>query len=184
MPAFRRLTISASVAACALAAAGSSFAATGEQTPLHVTHTATQAPSTSIGFMRMLIVLLFFGALLFVARLMLKRAGRNSRSGGGARNGITVVATTPLAANRSLHVIQVGGKNLLVGATDGGISTIAELTDEEVETIGEDDRTGGRPSFGAALASAAQTQFGGKRQPSAALPRRSLLDWIRERTVR
>jgi flagellar biosynthetic protein FliO len=133
--------------------------------------------------MRMLIVVAFFAVLLFIARIILKRAKRNMKPGGGARNGITVVATTPLAANRSLHVIQIGERNLLVGATDGGISTIAELTADEVAALGAAEPASGRMSFASALASATSTRLG-KQSPAAAFPRRSLVDWIRERTVR
>jgi flagellar biosynthetic protein FliO len=44
---------------------------------------------------------------------------------------IRVLGSRSLAGNRALHLVEVGGSVYLVGASDGGVGLIAEITDKE-----------------------------------------------------
>jgi flagellar protein FliO/FliZ len=43
-----------------------------------------------------------------------------------------VLASTPLAVGRNLHVVALGEKAWLVGSTDASVSLIAEVADKEL----------------------------------------------------
>lgn len=52
-------------------------------------------------------------------------------TGGGRR--MRVVESVSLEPRRALHLVQVSGRYLLVGSTDGSIRLIAELDPEQVD---------------------------------------------------
>ena len=56
---------------------------------------------------------------------------------------LDVVARVPLEPRRSLYVIEVAGKTLLVGTSEMGLSVLTELDGDEVRA-----RMSTRPSFG------------------------------------
>ncbi len=79
---------------------------------------------------RLLFGLAFVVGLIYLVNWLLKRSGRSSKSGGllgGNRGLIEVVATTPLAQNRALHVVRVGDEVMVVGATDQSINRLGSL---------------------------------------------------------
>lgn len=71
-------------------------------------------------------------ALVYAAMLSLRwlKKGKHQHLTGGAT--INVLETTGLAPGRSLHLVVVGDKTLLLGATDTHISLLAELPDAAV----------------------------------------------------
>lgn len=78
---------------------------------------------------RMLFGLVFVLALIWGVHWLLKRYGQ-SRSGAGnfgASGVIDVLATTPLAADRALHLVRVGDEVVLVGATSQSITHLRTL---------------------------------------------------------
>lgn len=104
----------------------------------------------------------FVTALGFIARLALvlmlayctiwglKRfTGLRSAVGIG-RQRIRVVENANLAANRSLHLVEIGSKNYLVASTPNQVSLIAEI---EKEDLPEADSTNQQDGFGQQLAS-------------------------------
>jgi hypothetical protein len=54
-----------------------------------------------------------------------------------------VVARVPLEPRRSLYVVEVAGKTLLVGTSEMGLSVLSELDGNEVRA-----RVQARPTFG------------------------------------
>ncbi|HLL20780.1 MAG TPA: flagellar biosynthetic protein FliO, partial [Kofleriaceae bacterium] len=56
---------------------------------------------------------------------------------------LEVVARVPLEPRRSLYVVDVGGKTLLVGTSEMGLSVLSELDGDEVRA-----RVVERPTFG------------------------------------
>jgi len=56
---------------------------------------------------------------------------------------MTVVSRIPLEPRRSLYVVEVAGKTLLVGTSEMGLSVLTELDGREVEA-----RKTVQPSFG------------------------------------
>jgi len=56
---------------------------------------------------------------------------------------LDVVARVPLEPRRSLYVVEVAGKTLLVGTSEMGLSVLSELDGTEVKA-----RVAARPTFG------------------------------------
>ena len=142
---------------CALAALGSSAAAFAQGAPSVPRGNAAQAvgtaqatdeaalalddrvsakPAGSIAsgsntfayFVRMVVVLaVVLGAIYLVVRLL----KRLSRPRAGDEAAIRVLATTGLGGGKSLHVVSLGPKAYLIGASEQAVSLIAEVDDKE-----------------------------------------------------
>lgn len=74
-------------------------------------------PTTLVG------ALLVVGGALFAMPWLLKRVQSRTRRGGE----IDLVEVRPLGGRRSLMVVQVGRRRFLLGASEQGMSTLAEL---------------------------------------------------------
>ena len=77
---------------------------------------------------RLIVVLALVAAAIYGIVFFLKKISRPTVQRDPF---LKVLAGTPLGANRFVHVVSVGSKAWLVGATDGGVSLIAEITDQE-----------------------------------------------------
>ena len=88
--------------------------------------------------------LLVLGAVCVVAFVAVRVFGR-WLSTGRARGAhlLDVVARVPLEPRRSLYVVEVAGKTLLVGTSEMGLSVLSELDAAEVKA-----RNVPTPSFG------------------------------------
>ena len=75
---------------------------------------------------------------------------------------LDVVARVPLEPRRSLYVVEVGGKTLLVGTSEMGLNVLSELDREAVQAKIDQGRGNAR-SFADALRAA----FGSKKKPDA-----------------
>ena len=64
----------------------------------------------------------------------LKLLGRQRRSTGGMR----IVDKLPLDARRSLYVVEVGGRQLRVGAGDGPLTLLTELEAPRLKVVAEE----------------------------------------------
>jgi flagellar biogenesis protein FliO len=88
-----------------------------------------------------LIVLVGVCVAAFVVVRLVGRWLTTARSRGGAV--MAVVARLPLEPRRSLYVVEVAGKTLLVGTSEMGLSLLSELDGAAVQA-----RAVARPSFG------------------------------------
>ena len=88
--------------------------------------------------------LLVLGAVCIAAFIAVRLFGR-LLSTGRARGThlMDVVARVPLEPRRSLYVVEVAGKTLLVGTSEMGLSVLTELDGSEVRS-----RVEARPTFG------------------------------------
>jgi flagellar protein FliO/FliZ len=88
--------------------------------------------------------LLVLGAVCIAAFVAVRIFGR-LLSTGRARGThlMDVVARVPLEPRRSLYVVEVAGKTLLVGTSEMGLSVLSELDGNEVRS-----RVEARPTFG------------------------------------
>lgn len=76
------------------------------------------------------VVVLAYGALWALRRMM----GR--RYGGGIRKGaLEVLQTTYVGPHKAISLVKVGQRSVLVGVTDNQISTLTELNTEETQEI-------------------------------------------------
>ena len=76
-------------------------------------------------------------ALAFVCALavgVLKLLGHRRKGSGGMR----IVDKLPLDARRSLYVVEVGGRCLLVGAGDGPLTLLTELEPPKLKVVKEE----------------------------------------------
>ena len=104
--------------------------------------------------------LVVLGAVCIAAFVAVRLLGRFLATG-RARGAhlLDVVARVPLEPRRSLYVVEVAGKTLLVGTSEMGLSVLSELDGNEVRA-----RTATRPTF-AELVRSAWARRRGKRCP-------------------
>ena len=87
-----------------------------------------------------------------VAWLVVRYGGRWLVGARGRSRGLDVLARLPLEPRRSLYVVEVAGKTLLVGTSEMGLSVLSELDGERVRADVERGRGGA--GFAAALRAA------------------------------
>jgi flagellar protein FliO/FliZ len=79
-------------------------------------------------FVRMLIILAGVVVVIYLLFWLLRRsAGKKIQE----NDLIRVLGSRSLAGNRALHLIEVGGCVYLIGASDGGVQLISEISDKE-----------------------------------------------------
>jgi flagellar biosynthetic protein FliO len=78
-----------------------------------------------------------------VAWLVVRFGGRWLLGARGRSRGMDVVARLPLEPRRSLYVVEVAGKTLLVGTSEMGLSVLSELDGERVRADVERGRGAG-----------------------------------------
>ncbi len=90
---------------------------------------AAPKPGGSGAMMRLFFGLIIVLGTIFGIHWFLKKYGQGKMSGGviGRGDAIEVMATTPLAPNRSLHLVRVGQEMVLIGATEQSISRIGDV---------------------------------------------------------
>ena len=73
-----------------------------------------------------LVVLVLVCVAAWVALRLVGRWLEGRRVGGG----VSVVARVPLEPRRALYVVEAGGRRLLIGSSEGGVSLVTELAPE------------------------------------------------------
>jgi len=161
-------------------AAGTDKDPYGEKTPLRLpddttaTHASVGGGSGSLArtFVGLAVVVAVIYGLTWVLRQM--KASREERATGFA---LSSEATIPLGPNRSVHLIRAGRELVLVGSAEQGVVPIRTYTEDEARALGlladededEPPASGGRARGG---------------RPAPAVRSRTILDRLRERTVR
>ncbi len=84
---------------------------------------------TALSFISKLILVL---GLAYVTILGLKKVTGMKSAAGASHSCIRVVENSSLGANRTLHLVEVGSKKLLVASTPSQITLITELAAEDV----------------------------------------------------
>jgi flagellar protein FliO/FliZ len=155
--------------------APAAYAQDGEATPLRLDDAnagATEAAGSGGGsLVRTIVGLAVVIGVIYGLHWVLKqvKASREQRVSG---SGLRPIATLPLGANRSLHLVRAGGEVVLVGVGDSGVTPVRTYSEEEARALGllVDDDADPR----AVVRSGAEQAFA---------PRRSLLERLRDRTV-
>lgn len=87
------------------------------------------AGSTTLAyFLRMVFVLALVLAAIYGIYRLMKRASRPKAVDDAA---VKVLASTSLGSGKALHVVSLGGKAYLIGATDASITLVAEVVDKD-----------------------------------------------------
>jgi flagellar protein FliO/FliZ len=100
----------------------------------------TQAAGSGYG--EMLVGSLLVLGLVCVAAWLIVRIGTRRLWGPRGSGVLDVVARVPLEPRRSLYVVEVGGKTLLVGTSEMGLTVLSELDGERIraDTAARSDR--------------------------------------------
>lgn len=80
-----------------------------------------------------ILALLVVGLMLFGLYTVVRALGRGRLVASSDKRLITVVESTFLAQNTTLHVVKAAGRYYLVGGGSGHVATLAELPAEQVE---------------------------------------------------
>lgn len=191
------------VATCCLLLPAGALAASpgnGEQTPLGLdsettVRAAQSAPGGGGGLVRTIVGLAVVIGVIYGLHWVLKqvKASREERHSG---TGLGTLATLPLGANRSLHLVRAGSELVLVGVGEHGVTPIRTYSDSEAREVGllsdDDSDAGGDGGTPPAPFAGGASSLGGK--VGAALARRRpagagtgtlsrLVDDLRSRTV-
>jgi flagellar protein FliO/FliZ len=78
---------------------------------------------------RMLLVLVLVAVAIYGVIYFLKKAAKPAASSDPF---LRILSSAHLGSNRYAHIVSVGGKAWLLGASDGGVKLISEIEDKEV----------------------------------------------------
>lgn len=146
----------------------------GENAPLDLdAGGGAQAAAGGGSIVRTVVGLAVVLAVIYGLHWVLKQV-KASREGRSAGDGLAAVASLPLGANRSLHVVRAGREVLVVGSAEHGVTPLRVYGEDEARAAGllGDDFVEG-------------TAVEVPRRPLPALPApRQALDTLRGWTVR
>ena len=98
-----------------------------------------------------IISLLFVFAIVIAMAYFVSRFLSGKLGGGLSQNGGKVLEHLPLGPGRSCCIVELGGRYLMLGVSEGGISLLGEITEpEEIERLEEEARL--NPISGDAIA--------------------------------
>ena len=149
--------------------APAALAADGERTPLNLSDDsavpAQAAGSTGGGLVRTIVGLAIVIGVIYGLYWILKQV-KSAREDTASGDGLKTLATLPLGANRSIHLVRAGHEIVLVGAGEHGVTPIRTYGEAEARALG-------------LLSDESEPE------PAAGEPRRtgSLLDHLRRMTV-
>jgi flagellar protein FliO/FliZ len=85
-------------------------------------------PSSFFTILRMVLVLALVAAVIYLVVFFLRRLSRPQAE---QNPHVKILASSHLGGGRYVHVVSVGTKAWLIGSGEGGISHIADITDQE-----------------------------------------------------
>jgi flagellar protein FliO/FliZ len=112
------------------------LAASGENTPLHLTGTtvAHAASSGGSGIVRTIVGLFIVIAVIYGVSWVLRQAkGAKNRASG---RGLAQMATLPLGSGKAVALVRAGSEVVLIGIAENGITPIRTYTEEEAISLG------------------------------------------------
>ena len=111
------------------AAQASSISTPSTDNAIGVTQSVGAEPNfLSVVFSLVFVVLLIYATGIIYTKL--NKVGLNTlkkQMGDGDNSKVAVVSTTPLGNNKTLHVVELDGKRMLIGASTNGIHLIKDL---------------------------------------------------------
>ena len=111
------------------AAQASSISTTGDTANVLGQQSIGQEPNfISLVFSLIFVILLIYATGIIYTKL--NKLGMNAmkkQMGDNSNSKVAVVSTTPLGSNRTLHVVELDGKRMLIGASQSSIQLIKDL---------------------------------------------------------
>lgn len=153
-------------------------AANGEQTNLNLGEAAKPDTAEHVGasggsIVRTIVGLAIVIGVIYGLTWVLKQVKAN-KTADVAGTGLETVATLPLGANRSLHLVRAGEELVLVGVSEQGVTPIRTYTEAEARTAGLIDAPDAEAG---AMAALEPEVFGAETR------RGRFIDELRKRTV-
>jgi flagellar protein FliO/FliZ len=96
------------------------------------------AASSSGSIVRMIAGLAIVLAVIYAVYWLLKTYAKSKRGGDPSDDRLTVLGTTTLAPNRSLHLVRVGQEVLLLGSAEQSVTPIRAYSVDELRRLGVD----------------------------------------------
>jgi len=87
------------------------------------------SPASALSILRVLLTLAVVAAAIYGLVFLVKKL---SRGGMTQDPFLKILASAPLGANRSAHIISVGSQAWLVGSAETGVNLISEIGDKEL----------------------------------------------------
>ncbi len=94
---------------------------------------ATQSVGQEPNFISMIFSLVFVILLIYATGILYTKLNKfgvkalKRQVGDSSDSQVAVISTTPLGANKTLHVVELGGKRMLIGASANSIHLIKDL---------------------------------------------------------
>jgi flagellar protein FliO/FliZ len=178
-----RVTALAAAAAGMLLAAPTAFAAdSGEETPLNLPQVDQNAAASSGGgggLVRTFVGLAIVLAVIYGLYWVLKQV-KASRETAASGNGLQSLASVPLGANRSMHLVRAGEEIVLVGVSEQAVVPIRIYREAEARAAGLLEAPAGADVEGDGEVVAATRTT----PPTSGAFVRDLLTRVQQRTVR
>jgi len=86
-------------------------------------------PDTFVYFLRMLLVLALVLGVMYLVFTLMRRLARPRNA---TDSPIRVLASTSLGTGKAVHLVELGGKAWLLGASEQGLTLITEIDDREL----------------------------------------------------
>ena len=94
-------------------------------------------PSYDPGYFQVFISLVVVICLVYIAGIAYNKLNNigvkifKAQNKDFTKDKITIISTTPLGANRTLHVVELNGKKMLIGASTNSIHLIKDLSENQ-----------------------------------------------------
>lgn len=108
-----------------------------------------------------LMVILVFILILYMAYFATKKLGKRLSFKGVGNKNIKIIESISVGQNKAIMIIQSAGKTMLIGITQNGINLISEL-DEEKLYLNDDDKTGQTMKFSDSFKTVLEEKFGSR----------------------
>jgi flagellar protein FliO/FliZ len=122
-------------------------------------------PSSFFIILRMVLVLALVAALIYLVVFFLRRLSKPQAE---QNPHLKILASTHLGGGRYVHVVAVGNKAWLIGAGEGGVRHIADITDQEAVdamVLSSSEKSAETSGFNAGFQALLQRLSGGERPP-------------------
>lgn len=98
-----------------------------------------------MGWLQIISALCMTGLILWFAYIFTKYAGKGMQlRGRGMAGKIKLIDRMVLAPDKSVVIVQVGGRYLLLGISSGQVNLLMEIPKEEIELSGPETPAGGQ----------------------------------------
>lgn len=106
-----------------------------------------------------LMVILVFILILYLAYFATKKLGKRLSFKGVGNKNIKIIESISVGQNKAIMIIQSAGKTMLIGITQNGINLISELDDEKL-CLNDDGKNSQTMKFSESFKTVLEEKFG------------------------